>query len=688
MNNIYGNQNFSWWIGVVEDRKDPEKLGRCKVRIFGHHIDDIGILPTDDLPWAIPITPITSASTSGIGVTPIGPVEGTWVVGWFLDGDEKQQPVMMGTFTGNPEKTKTVEKVLVNEEVKAGNVLVTSTGAVVYSGFGEPIRLGNEANTDLSLLSDTDMPAVLPHPLNPTQNASGPLNDPTFATQEPFSDPNKIYPKIDYAGLPDTNKLATEDKSHKYFKTKEYYRQQNIQTALAGDSWDEPTTAYNAAYPYNQVIETEGGHVIELDSTPNAERIHLYHKSGTYIEVDVNGTMVKKVIGDNYEVCDQNGYVYVKGAYNLTVGGPTKIYVQNNADIEVNGNLYVTSHADTLVQSTKTVQVVAADVKVSGKNSLELVSDGPVNIQGSSITLNAKAGSLAAKASKDVAVQSGAASITSIKGGLELLLDAVTIKSKMGSASISATRLNSYPPPDTKTIDSTSGESKLTRPESSSSIFLGDGLEAEAKDLAKKRLATGEVTNEVFSLPRTAIDTNTASTGKSVPVDVSEFTNYGSFPNSLKLSKYIYLGDVTTRPTATSHAVQAQMGLTKAQIVGNLKYLAVNVIDAIKEKYPDMVITSGFRAGKSNSDHNAGMAVDLQFKSRPFSEYYAIAEWIKSNVPYKQVLLEYATRKTGTIAWIHVAASADGKKSAMPFGTLANHSADAPGARNAFVKLV
>lgn len=291
MNNIYGNQNFSWWIGVVEDRKDPEKLGRCKVRIFGHHTDDIAILPTDDLPWAIPITPITSASTSGVGIAPIGPVEGTWVVGWFLDGDEKQQPVMMGTFTGKPEKTATAEKILINEEVKAGNVLVTSTGAVVYSGFGEPIKLGSETDTGQTVSSYTDIPAVLPHPLNPTQTPAGPLNDPTFATQQAFTDPNKIYPKIDYAGLPDTNKLAAEDKSHKYFKTKEYYRQQNIQTGATGNSWDEPTTAYNASYPYNQVIETEAGHVIELDSTPNAERIHLYHKSGTYIEIDVNGTM-------------------------------------------------------------------------------------------------------------------------------------------------------------------------------------------------------------------------------------------------------------------------------------------------------------------------------------------------------------------------------------------------------------
>jgi hypothetical protein len=100
MNNIYGGQNFTWWVGVVEDRKDPEKLGRCKVRIFGYHTDDLTLLPKDDLPWAIPMQPITSAATSGIGIAPVGPVEGTWVFGWFLDNEEGQQPVMMGMIPG------------------------------------------------------------------------------------------------------------------------------------------------------------------------------------------------------------------------------------------------------------------------------------------------------------------------------------------------------------------------------------------------------------------------------------------------------------------------------------------------------------------------------------------------------------------------------------------------------------
>jgi hypothetical protein len=84
MQRIFNKDGFNWWIGVVEDRMDPEKMGRCRVRIYGYHTDSKIILPTKDLPWATPIQPITSAAISGIGSSPLGPVEGTWVIGFFL----------------------------------------------------------------------------------------------------------------------------------------------------------------------------------------------------------------------------------------------------------------------------------------------------------------------------------------------------------------------------------------------------------------------------------------------------------------------------------------------------------------------------------------------------------------------------------------------------------------------------
>ena len=74
--NFMGRNGFSWFVGVVEDRNDPKYLGRVRVRCLGLHTDDNIKLPTSDLPWAHPMNPITSATISGVGQSPLGVVEG------------------------------------------------------------------------------------------------------------------------------------------------------------------------------------------------------------------------------------------------------------------------------------------------------------------------------------------------------------------------------------------------------------------------------------------------------------------------------------------------------------------------------------------------------------------------------------------------------------------------------------
>jgi hypothetical protein len=164
------------------------------------------------------------------------------------------------------------------------------------------------------------------------------------------------------------------------------------------------------------------------------------------------------------------------------------------------------------------------------------------------------------------------------------------------------------------------------------------------------------------------------------PVDDAEIRQFKYFPRSFILS------DVNNRIFTLGDLLQdgglvAQRGLSEQQIVYNLKQLAINCLDPIKEKYPDMHINSGFRQGTNLSDHGLGAAVDIKFTNRSKTEYKDIAEWIVNNVPHRQVLLEYlfesGSNKLRTV-WIHLSfLTSNGalvKSNYAPVQTFVNHS--------------
>jgi hypothetical protein len=94
MENFIGKDGFNWWVGVVESRNDPLKLGRCRVRIFGYHTENKQLIPTADLPWAACL--VSPNSTQSFSP----PKEGEYVVGFFADGASNQDPVVMGVYSG------------------------------------------------------------------------------------------------------------------------------------------------------------------------------------------------------------------------------------------------------------------------------------------------------------------------------------------------------------------------------------------------------------------------------------------------------------------------------------------------------------------------------------------------------------------------------------------------------------
>jgi hypothetical protein len=98
MRNFIGQDGFVWWIGIVEDIDDPLTLGRCKVRCFGYHpAKKDGLVPTEDLPWALAIHPVNTPNLYGT------PKAGDWVFGFFLDAMSAQEPAILGYLPAIPE---------------------------------------------------------------------------------------------------------------------------------------------------------------------------------------------------------------------------------------------------------------------------------------------------------------------------------------------------------------------------------------------------------------------------------------------------------------------------------------------------------------------------------------------------------------------------------------------------------
>lgn len=227
-----GNVGFKWFFGIVKNVMDEDELGAVQVFVPGMH-DGI---PEEDLPWAQPLGPMTSSSLMGIGRSPTGIQVGSWVWGFFADGQDTQLPFYVGT---------------------------------LWQILG-----GEEANHGVSKL----------------------------ARGENFIDKELLGP--------------------------------------------EPESAYGAEYPHNQTYTTPSGHVIEVDDTEGAERLHIYHKAGTYIEINKDGRYVGKTAGDHYQIVAGSEEVYIKGNVNIHVVGNVTQTIDGDFDMQVGGDASITASGD------------------------------------------------------------------------------------------------------------------------------------------------------------------------------------------------------------------------------------------------------------------------------------------------------------------------------------------------------
>jgi len=308
--------------GVVEDNVDPEKAGRCRIRVFGVHTEtkiktDIEGIPTNELPWAEPALSLFEGSMSGFGSWTV-PLQGSHVFLFFENGNILQ-PRYFASAPGIP--TEEVDK---------------------RSGFNDP--------DGVYPISEIEEPHI-PNGLNE----------------------------------PDFHKLGrNEGIDSTIVKSKNDNKETGVPTADGG-SWDEPDSYYSAEYPNNKVIASHSGIVVEIDDTEGEERIHIYHPSNSYIEINKDGELIIKNSSNKFDIVEGNRRNYTTENYDSTIDKNRTEKVGNNRTTDIGNDETITigNNESISVGADKTEDVGGNETRSVGGNIEETVG-GIKNVTASS----------------------------------------------------------------------------------------------------------------------------------------------------------------------------------------------------------------------------------------------------------------------------------------------------------------
>ena len=314
----FKSTEFNWFTGVVEDRHDPLLLNRVKVRCFGWHTENKRALPTEDLPWASVLMPTTSSGTSGVGEGTHGLVEGSWVMGFFRDGNDAQDPVVLGTIMG-----------------------VNAEGAEPTTGFNDPYGVfPREAGTDAGTRAlGLDSERVRPV-------GSGEPED-AYAPQYPY---NKVRLTesghiVEFDDTPGAERINIKHRTGSFIEL----RPDTSMRTRSKERFDAMT----------QWIVTVTG-----DATVNV---------GGNMATAVQGNMTSSVGGNSYIDTKGNVTSRTSGSYYGYVQGSTILQTTGNINVKTTGNLTVDSAGKIDFRSDGPFSITAPSMTIDLQEDLSIV---------------------------------------------------------------------------------------------------------------------------------------------------------------------------------------------------------------------------------------------------------------------------------------------------------------------------
>lgn len=507
-----------------------------------------------------------------------------------------------------------------------------------------------------------------------------------------FIDPNANYPTKEYAGTSETNKLAQGDVRGTVVQEKNLTR---VSARLPfNNSWEQPESPYMAEYPYNKVTETEAGHIIEVDDTPGSERIHVYHKSGTFIEIDANGSIIKRAVGSSYEIIDKNGKISIAGQADVSISGACNIFVGNDATIEVEGNTILHCHNDVTamaggkmnLSANEELNITAGNINIQAYNSMNVNSNVSLNLHATdsmhlhsnanvfvqavdlfqnTTTSYHEASNMYNKTSAGMYNEAGASINLKATGQFNADGSAVYINSNSSASSKSSkpakiagiSNIGVIPERTDPVPVAIEDPVALTMADSYAFKFEEDKFtEQEYKNHKDLVVTSGFTTAVAFDKPPVEVVSESVSSLQNATVTPSDtLLSRNSLPGNYNLSPNFTLENLTNKTTVLGDLIPDNPDLKYGEIVYNLQAVALNILEPTYNIYPQMTVASAYRLKENsspNSLHPLGQAVDIQFQGATTEEYYDYAVSLAALLNYDQFILEYCSYTNNP--WIHI----------------------------------